>query len=550
MSEIDLILIGQSEVVDYGQYSKFSLDRIELYKDLVFPRMIHYQGRMHSHIDLLNVFTHGRSYSDAEPHLRREMLNIWNLPGMSGVHLGNYLLSFGLTTKLINNFDSEFDLIEETYHTARKKPLVGISSTFYMGFREIRRICKFLHGIDPKMNIVLGGAFANSSVANGGVLRFEKAMRKCGINYLLHAFNSESDLRFLMEALRRGMEPNEVQNLAYFENNDPKNGELKVTEKVWNQPVLNENPVNWSELDLPFINHTIQTRTVSGCPFNCAFCSYPTTAGGHHLMDLDHFEKHLCSLLRIPGVNRIVFIDDTFNVPPTRFKKLLKMFMRYDFEWFSFLRCQYVNDEQAKMMKDSGCQGVYLGVESASDVVLKNMNKRASRADLLRGANLLSKYNIPKMVAFVLGFPGETEQTIQENRTFLRETSAEFYTLKEFYYMEHTSVHAKREEYQLSGTGNTWKHATMDSSTATAHRHQMFIDIEDSIHIDPDISLWHWIYLYDQGYTMAQVQQIQRETNTIIKAQMQGKFDEEHPSFGKLKKLVSTSRTVPFVKEL
>ena len=34
-------------------------------------------------------------------------------------------------------------------------------------------------------------------------------------------------------------------------------------------------------------------------------------------------------------------------------------------------------------MRDSGCKGVYLGFESANDVILGNMNKRAKRADFI-----------------------------------------------------------------------------------------------------------------------------------------------------------------------
>ena len=61
------------------------------------------------------------------------------------------------------------------------------------------------------------------------------------------------------------------------------------------------------------------------------------------------------------------------------------MFAKYDFEWFSFLRVQYVDEEVARLMKESGCVGVYLGVESSNDTVLKNMNKKATRANFSEG---------------------------------------------------------------------------------------------------------------------------------------------------------------------
>src|SRR3546814_17108298 len=109
--------------------------------------------------------------------------------------------------------------------------------------------------------------------------------------------------------------------------------------------------------------------------------------------EADHVRAQFDSVMRIPGVDRIIFIDDTFNVPPHRFKELVKIFAEYPFEWFSFLRVQYVNEEVMAMMKDSGCKGVYLGIESASDKVLKNMNKRATNKQFAEGVSLLNKYD-------------------------------------------------------------------------------------------------------------------------------------------------------------
>ncbi len=215
------------------------------------------------------------------------------------------------------------------------------------------------------------------------------------------------------------------------------------------------------------------------------------------------------------------------------------LLMKHDVEWYSFLRCQYLDDETARMMVDAGCRGVYLGVESASDVVLKNMNKRATRAEFVRGAGLLSKHGIPKMVAFVLGFPGETEATVRENEQFLQEVEVEFYTLKEFYYMENTGVHLKREEYGLTGMGSEWSHATMDYATATAHKLRMFTEIESSVFVDPDISLWHLIYMEDQGFSLQEIQALQRATNDVMKSQLLGQFDDAHPAFDRLKQMLA-----------
>ena len=123
------------------------------------------------------------------------------------------------------------------------------------------------------------------------------------------------------------------------------------------------------------MGETLQLRTVSGCPFSCAFCTYPTTAGKFKTSDVEGFREQLDEISKISEIKSIILIDDTPNVPLKRFRKLVDVLKEYDFKWYSFLRAQYMDDQLAKSMAESGCDGVYLGIESANDVVLENMNK-------------------------------------------------------------------------------------------------------------------------------------------------------------------------------
>ena len=518
--QLDLILVTQSNVVDYEGFGNLPLDRSDLYKHLVYPRMVLHEGRFRSHLDYINRRVHGRYFDQGSMAQRREMLNIWNLPSMAGVHLINYLAQFGYRVRVINNLDSEWDWFEEAYRNCRRPPLVGISSTFYLSWKEVGGVAKRLRALDPEMDIVLGGAFANAETINGDPAAFAQRMRRYGIRYVLHAFNSETDLRDLLAARRGKAAIDAVRNLARIDGKLA-GGSFELGPKVWNEPLLSleDCPPTWDQHHLPFLNRTIQIRTASGCPFACAFCSYPTTAGPWQTVEADHVRAHLDSLMRIGTIDRIIFIDDTFNVPPHRFRELIKIFAEYRFEWFSFLRVQYVDDEVVRMMKDSGCKGVYLGIESASDKVLRNMNKRATSRQFAEGVQLLNKHDIDYLAAFVLGFPGEDDGTIQENIDFIRDNGVRFYSLKEFYYMPHTLVHEKRAEYGLTGMGNKWSHATMSHEQASRIKLEMFQSI-DSTHIDPDTSLWYMAYLYDQGYDFGQIRQWQAEINALMKRQL------------------------------
>ena len=543
MKKYDFILISQSDLVDYSGYSNLPLDRIDLYSSLVYPRMVYFKGGFRSHLDVLNSIKENKFYSESSPEERRNLFNIWNLPGFSGIHIANYLLQFGIHTKVINNYDSEFDQLEEAYNfssNSEGSPLVGISSTFYLSYKEIKRVSKNLRKIDPDMEILIGGAFANAETINKNPREFEKHMRKCKVNYILHAFNPEEDLKNLILQKRKRASLKKIKNLTYLEGTDFEKADFSCTESEWHDPVLNNSPALWDNIDLPFLNKTIQMRTVSGCSFSCAFCSYPSTAKGLHTTELELVEKHLQKILNIKKVKTIIFLDDTFNVPVDRFKGLLKIFKKYDFEWFSFLRVQYVDDKIARDMKESGCVGVYLGIESANDTILKNMDKRVTRDNFLKGIKHLKKYGIVSMGAFVLGFPGETEETLNDNLSFIEESGVEFYTLKEFYYMENTPVHEKRDELGLSGVGSKWKHGTMAYEDIHPKIIEMFKKIKSSVFIDADTSLWYIAYLYDQGYSINDIISIQTEINSVVHDQIEGKYSDEHPSFNRIQNILSS----------
>lgn len=89
-------------------------------------------------------------------------------------------------------------------------------------------------------------------------------------------------------------------------------------------------------------------------------------------MDLANVERELSAIRDGGRVRRIVFVDDTFNVPVARFRAMLSLLQRFSFEWYAFLRVQYVTDELAALMRASGCRGVYLGLESANDEAYLN----------------------------------------------------------------------------------------------------------------------------------------------------------------------------------
>ena len=536
MAAQDFIIIAQSDSVDYAKYSKLPLARLPLFKNLVYPRMVHYNGAFLSHVDLLSMLATGRSFSSSEPEQRSGLLNIWNFAGFTGIHLANYLYDYEINSVVINNFDAEWERLARACDE-NPSALLGLSTTFYLGWSEIKRIVTRIRASFPDIEIALGGAFVYESMRTEGAAAIAKAMHKYGVKYCLYGVNSESDLRDLILWRKKQKEGDpKVANMITAGDDTTS---YAVSGEEWHPPHLGSSVAHYHELELPFLNNTIQLRASSGCCFSCAFCTYPQISKGFHPTAMDQLDQQLRSVKKIPSIKNLVFIDDTLNVPPKRFKTFLKTVARYDIDWFSFLRVQFVDEEIARLMRDSGCKAVYLGIESANNDILGNMNKKATKEEYLRGVELLRKYDISCMAAFIVGFPGETEESIQDNLDFIRNSGIDFYTLKEFFLIKGTRIDQDRDLYNLTGMHSNWEHSTMDSTQASEYKASMMQDIgDDCVFIDPDTSLWYLAYLYDQGFPIDVIASIQKKINRIVCSQMDGNIDDNHPEFGKIMSLL------------
>ncbi|OUR98839.1 hypothetical protein A9Q84_05345 [Halobacteriovorax marinus] len=507
----DLIMIGKNQIVDFQKYSSLPLDRIELYQNLVQMRAVYFDNGFRHPFEVLNKFRHGKYYHEADYPERREMYNIWNLPSLNPYLAISPLVREGYKCLVINNLDSDMDIYKENL-LAMDKAVVTISTTFILNWNLIGDIIKQTRKIRSDVTFILGGAFVNDQVTINGISILHKPMKKYKIDYGIHSYNSEGDLLNLMNCIKGKGSLSSINNLVYFEND-----EFCTTKKVWNEPYIQENQEPcWESLDLPTNTRTVQLRISSGCSFKCSFCTYPVSAQGYHPAELASLERQL-KAFHDKGIKNLIFIDDTPNIPPARFKKALRMISKYNFRWYSFLRVQYVDDELVRLMKESGCDAVYLGIESANDEVLKNMNKAAKAKDYSKGIALLNKYNIKSFVAFIVGFPGETEESIQDNVNFVLDNNIEFYSLKEFWYSPNAPIANKKDIFKLQGFGNDWSHNTMNSTIASQKKLEMFEKLEGSLNVDSDSGLWYLAYLRDQGFSWEEISTFQKTIDQMMR---------------------------------
>ena len=404
-------------------------------------------------------------------------LNIFKIPNLACCYLKSYLSKRGLNVEIVNFFNSEKERFVELLKQSPNA--VALTTTFYVDDEPIIELVDFIRQHCPDTKIIAGGPHIFNLHTHHDAATQEFLWKKLGADVYVYDPQGEGTLNRILQHLRKTPEKSLdcIPNLIYRTNGDNFDKSGKMAENN----DLNENTVDWSFFDRDFMVPTVPMRTARSCAFKCSFCSYPGLAGELTLTGLEAVEKEM-RYLKEQGVKNINFIDDTFNIPLPRFKDLCRMMIRnkFDFNWYSMYRCSNSDDEAFELLAESGCKGVFLGIESGSNTILKNMNKAAKKERYMDGIRKLQKNDVITMASFIVGFPGETEETIQETIDFIEQTSPTFYRAMLYYHDVKVPIHKQAKEYELTGAGYSWKHKTMDWQTAGDWIEQMYRTISNS----------------------------------------------------------------------
>lgn len=147
-----------------------------------------------------------------------------------------------------------------------------------------------------------------------------------------------------------------------------------------------------------------------GCPYPCTFCVIGTL--GFRTRPLEDVLEEL-DFLRGRGVREVFFMDQTFGVVRERALALCSALeARGDLSWTAFTRPDRADDELLRAMSRAGCHTLILGVESASDELLK-LYKKGYTASVVGGAFRRARaHGLRTVGTFIIGLPQETEASL------------------------------------------------------------------------------------------------------------------------------------------
>jgi hopanoid biosynthesis associated radical SAM protein HpnJ len=194
----------------------------------------------------------------------------------------------------------------------------------------------------------------------------------------------------------------------------------EMDELPWVAPVY-QRDLRIENYFIGYLKHPyVSFYTGRGCRSKCTFCLWPQTVGGHRyrVRSVDNVLGEVQWIKdNLPQVKEIFFDDDTFTDFRPRAEEIARGLGRLGVTWSCNAKANVPYDT-LKIMKDNGLRLLLVGYESGNDQILHNIRK-GLRTDIARRFTRdCRRLGIIIHGTFILGLPGETEQTMRETMQF------------------------------------------------------------------------------------------------------------------------------------
>ena len=183
-----------------------------------------------------------------------------------------------------------------------------------------------------------------------------------------------------------------------------------------------------------FSNPKLKTRpyttmvTSRNCPYQCIYCVPSSLTFAREIeYRADHGIKPPISfrtpenvaaeieMLAAQGYKAIAFVDDNFIWNEQRLAAICEPLKKHGIVWGCQARVDAITDNIARILSESNCQYVDLGVESFDDEILAFVKKKITRQQIIDSIKILNKYKVPVKLNILIGTsPLETKDTIRQ----------------------------------------------------------------------------------------------------------------------------------------
>ncbi|MDD5669259.1 MAG: radical SAM protein [Candidatus Omnitrophica bacterium] len=174
----------------------------------------------------------------------------------------------------------------------------------------------------------------------------------------------------------------------------------------------------WPNYDSIVRNGQILISSMRGCPQECSFCF--KTIPGLRFKSLERFEQEVARLKQTTRFDYTWLNDLTFNVIEKRAVEVCKILKKYHVKYHCFARVQKVSKFLAESLKETGCLGIWFGIESYEQNILDENRKNIKIEEINHAVKTAQDAGLDVRGLFIVGLYGETEDSLQKMLEYIR----------------------------------------------------------------------------------------------------------------------------------
>jgi anaerobic magnesium-protoporphyrin IX monomethyl ester cyclase len=169
--------------------------------------------------------------------------------------------------------------------------------------------------------------------------------------------------------------------------------------------------------------------TSRGCPFRCTFCVSSQMNGvKFRTRNPKTVVDELEWLKNTHGADAYTFYDDAFTYDVDRAAKICgEMIKRkLGLPWDCQTRVDRISETILARLREAGCRLISFGIESGSQKILDAVGKKTTVEQNAWAIKLAKKSGISVSLDIILGYPGETPETLKQTIAFIKRTKPDY----------------------------------------------------------------------------------------------------------------------------
>jgi len=321
--------------------------------------------------------------------------------------LAGYLVGKGKNVAIVDECVSG-PLTEETLKESildMKKPYIFGISCVTAGIGRGYTLASLIKKVYPKSKVIMGGIHPT-------VLPDEVLDRKT-VDIAVRG-EGEETLDALYEALKEGHDYSQLKGISFIDGE----GQIKHNEAAPLLADLNtvpQFPYQLFEKNSDRYNFGFLMAS-RGCPHECIFCSQRKISGKRYrFIDPEKIMEEVKMLNEKYGVKFFNFYDDDLIVNKKWIKDFCKLVDRFELHkkkirFSCNTRGDSITEEILGILKKAGFIHLDIGLETATERLMKLLKKGESVSDVVRAVKLAKKFKFSIGGVFIVGLPTETKE--------------------------------------------------------------------------------------------------------------------------------------------